>query len=118
LITGEGCETMGFLNKEGDVYTAARDDGSGKPVTDVHVQGTRLVQQFIESHAVNGKLTFSKNIKAIGIYNRDTTDGVFSVNGFDIHVPAGKSVDFNVGGTPSNIVTVSGTTKYIVSRYE
>ncbi|MGD7047087.1 hypothetical protein FZC83_02390 [Rossellomorea marisflavi] len=110
---------MGFLNKdENGVYTAARDDGTGLPVTDVHVQGTQLVQQFTEADEVDGKLTFTKQLKSIGIFNRATTDGVFNVNGFDIHVPAGTNADFRVGGTPSNIVKVSNSDKYIVSRFE
>jgi hypothetical protein len=110
---------MGFLNKDGSVWTAARDNGSGVPVTDVHVQGTKLVQQFTEANAVDGILTFTKNIEAIGIYNRDTVnDGDFLVNGFSITVPAGESAEFAVGGTPSNKVTVLGSTQYIISRFE
>ncbi len=109
---------MSFLNKSENVWTSARDDGTGAPVTDVHLKGTQLVQQFTEADAVDNKLTFTKKFVAIGIYNRDTTDGVFKVNGFNIHVPAGEAVEFAVGGTPDNVVTVSGTTKYIVSRYE
>lgn len=109
---------MSFLNRSGNTWTSSRDNGSGKPVTDVFIQGTKLVQQFTEAHATDGKLTFTKNISTIGIYNRDTTDAVFKVNNIDIHVPTGEYVEFNVGGTPSNIVTVTGSTKYIVSRFE
>jgi hypothetical protein len=109
---------MGFLNKDGNIWTAARQDADGMPVTDVHQKGTKLVQQFTEADAVSGKLTFTKNIGAIGIYNRSDTDGVFKVNGFNIHVPAGESAEFAVGGTPSNIVEVTGSTQYIISRFE
>jgi hypothetical protein len=109
---------MGFLNKDGNIWTAARQDADGSAVTDVYMKGTKLVQQFTEVDESAGKLTFTKNIGAIGIYNRDDVDGVFKVNGFDIHVPAGESAEFAVGGTPSNIVEVTGSTQYIISRYE
>lgn len=110
---------MGFLNKDGNALTSARDNGYGQPVTDVHQVGTKLVQQFTEANATNGVLTFTKNIESIGIYNRDTVnDGTFNVNGFNIYVPAGENAEFNVGGTPSNTVTVTGSTQYIVSRFE
>lgn len=113
---------MTFLNETSDtsgrkIYTAARDH-RGTPVTDVSLLGTRLVQQFTEADEVNGKLTFSNFVDAIGIYNRDTVDGVFNVNGFNIHVPAGEEAEFKVGGEASNIVTVTSSKKYIVSRYE
>jgi hypothetical protein len=31
---------MAFLNKDGNVFTSARDDGTGKPVTDVTIKGS------------------------------------------------------------------------------
>ncbi|MEH6941528.1 hypothetical protein [Bacillus sp. JJ722] len=30
---------MAYLNKDGDVYTSARQDADSKPITDVHVKG-------------------------------------------------------------------------------
>lgn len=90
-----------------------------KPMTkEVEIAGNKLVQQFTEADVKDGKLTFSKNIQYIGIYNRHTADGVFKVNGFNITIPAGETAEFAVGGTPSNEITVTGSTKFIISRYE
>jgi hypothetical protein len=110
---------MPFLNFDKGIYTSARDDGTGKPVTDVIVKGSRLEEQKTQANAVNGTITFTKNVQFIGIYNRDTiNDGVFNVNGINITVPKGESVEFQVGGTLRATVTVTGSTSYIVSRYE
>ncbi|TXK25806.1 hypothetical protein FVD41_04450 [Bacillus amyloliquefaciens] len=29
---------LALLNKDGDIYTSARDDGTGKPITDIHLK--------------------------------------------------------------------------------
>jgi hypothetical protein len=117
---------VGFLNKTTDaigsnLYTAARDNGQGKPITDVEIKnvaGSKVEEQKTEADAVTGTLTFAENIQFIGIYNRDTVnDGVFNVNGINLTVPKGESVDFHVGGTPRATVTVTGSTSYIVTRY-
>ena len=112
-----------FLNETVDkmgsiIYTASREDVDGKPITDVHIKGTRVEEQKVEGDAVSGVLTFAQNIAYIGIYNRDDVDGVFNVNGIDITIPAGESATFNVGGTPSKTVNVTGATSYIVTRYK
>lgn len=76
-----------------------------------------LAEQLIQTDAGAGILTFAANIGAIGIYNTDAANaGVFVVNGINIHVPAGKYVEFVVGGTPAATVTITGATTYIVSR--
>ncbi|MFD2704230.1 hypothetical protein [Salibacterium lacus] len=81
--------------------------------------GNRLEEQLTEADANSGTLTFAEEIESIEIYNTDdTNDGIFTVNGIDITVPAGKTYQSRVGGSPSDTVTVSGATTYIVSRYE
>jgi hypothetical protein len=110
-----------FLNKDetARLYTSARDDGTGKPITDVEVKERILVEQLTNADAVSAELTFSENIQYIEIYNTDSSNaGVFNVNGFDIHVPPGISFEARIGGTPSDIVSVSGATSYIISRYD
>ena len=79
--------------------------------------GNSLAEQKTEIDGVNGVVTFEENIIAIDIYNRDTTNtGIFTVNGIDVTVPAGDAAEFNMAGTPSNVVNVSGSSSYIISR--
>lgn len=33
---------MAFLNKDGQYFTSARNDGEGKPITDVQVRGSDM----------------------------------------------------------------------------
>ena len=77
-----------------------------------------LVEQLTETDAILGVLTFSANIACIEIYNTDATNsGTFTVNGIDIVVPAAKTFMAPIGGTTSAIVSITGATTYIVSRY-
>jgi hypothetical protein len=106
-------------NKTKGVYKrlVGLDDGT---YADAVVQvGSIFAEQKTQANAVAGVLTFSEPISAIEIHNTDTANaGVFNVNGISITVPAGgyfpKSV---IGGTPSNQVTITGATAYIVNRY-
>lgn len=76
-----------------------------------------LIEQKTQANAVSGVVTFSANIQGIGIYNTDAANaGVFIVNGIAINVPADKYCEFVVSGTPSNVVTISGSNTYIISR--
>ena len=110
---------MPFLNKDQGALTSARNDGYGNPVTDVHIKGTKVVQQMTENHATNNTLTFTNNIYYIGIYNRDeVNDGVFNVNGIDLYIPAKEYAEFGVGGSLRNTVQISQSTSYIVTRFE
>ncbi|MDT3762959.1 hypothetical protein [Priestia filamentosa] len=103
-------ELFGYFNKDGS--RALRVLG------EMQMAGSNVEQQLTEKDAVSGKLTFSKNLSSIGIYNTDQENaGVFNVNGIDIHVPAGESFEANIGGTPKAIVQVSGAATYIVTRY-
>ena len=77
-----------------------------------------LVEQLIETDAVTGTLTFADVVSSIEIYNTDATNaGTFNVNGIDLVVPATKSFMAVIGGVASAVVTVTGATTYIVSRY-
>lgn len=97
--------------------TTGSPQGTFKPVTNVQLTGGKAVEQLTEADAVTGTLTFAENIVVIEIYNTDTVTGVFTVNGFDIHVPADKAFKAQIGGTPSPEVTITGATTYIVTRY-
>jgi hypothetical protein len=97
-------------------YDPASD--SFKPLVDP-LQGQNVVEQKTQADAVTGTVTFSKNIQFLEIYNVDATNqGVFNVNGINITVPAGKSFKSSFQGTPRATVTVTGSTSYILTRYE
>ena len=85
----------------------------------VSIVGNTLEEQLTEADDdPAGTLTFAQNISTIEISNTDTVNaGVFTVNGIAINVPVSTTVKFTVGGTPSNIVTLTGATTYIVNRY-
>lgn len=84
---------------------------------EVTLIGSNLAEQKTEADVVAGTLTFADTVKSIEIFNTDQTNtGVFNVNGINIHVPPNTPVDYSVGGTPRNTVTVTGATTYIVSR--
>lgn len=91
---------------------------SGNPAA-VSLTGSNVAEQKTQANAVSGSVTFSKPIQHLEIYNVDSTNtGVFTVNGINITVPAGKSFKASYAGTPSTIVTVTGSTSYILTRYE
>lgn len=102
-------------------HAMAEDPETGKPMQKVAAQitGTLVAEQKTQASASAGTVTFSKNILHLEIYNVDQTNqGVFNVNGINITVPAGKSFKASFGGTPRNTVTVTGSTSYILTRYE
>lgn len=87
-------------------------------VKQVEITGNTLLEQKTEVDVVAGVLTFSQPIDVVEIFNTDATNsGMFIVNGVGITMPAGKSFKASVGVTPSKLVTVTGATTYIVSRY-
>ena len=105
-------------DKQGN-YQKYNSDGS----TPVAVVGSLpkdiLAEAKTEADAVAGVLTFAENIFVIEIYNRDAVNaGVFTVNGLEINLPASESYMSAIGGTPSPEVTVTGSTSYIINRYE
>ena len=90
-------------------------DGSSPANT--QLTGSKLQEQKTEADASSGIVIFSSDILAIELYNRDSVDGVFTVNNIAITVPADESFQATVGGTPSNEVSISGSTSYIIGRY-
>ncbi len=84
---------------------------------ETQLTGSNLEEQLTESEAINGVLTFSDVIHEIEIYNRDSTDGTFTVNGIGIIVPSNEAFQAKIGGNPSTDVTVTGSTSYVVGRY-
>jgi len=108
-------------DKQLDSYAQAMemDRRTNKPMEKMAIEQTwnMLAEQKTQADSVSGTLTFTEDIMSIEIYNRDTTnDGVFNVNGINITVPKGDIVEYEVAGTPSKTVTVTGSTLYIVSR--
>jgi hypothetical protein len=85
----------------------------------VSLSGSNVAEQKTQADAVTGTVTFSTYITTLEIYNVDVTNqGVFNVNGMNITVPAGKSFKASFGGTPRTTVIVTGSTSYILTRYE
>jgi len=76
-----------------------------------------LQEQLTETDAITGTLTFSDFIKEIGIYNRDVSEGVFTVNNLAITIPADTFFQAEIGGTPSKTIDVTGSSSYIIGRY-
>jgi hypothetical protein len=103
------------------VHAMEIDIESNKPMPKVAAEltGDRVVEQKNETHAVNGVVTFSEEIDFLEIYNTDAENkGTFVVNGLDILVPAGGIFKASYGGIPSVNVSVTGSTSYILTRYE
>lgn len=105
-----------FYNPLTDEYEVAYgSDGAAH----VRLAGSLVAEQKTQADAVTGTVTFAKNILHIEIYNVDgVNQGVFNVNGINITVPAGKSFKASFGGVPSVNVAVTGSTSYILTRYE
>lgn len=77
-----------------------------------------LVETFTEVDAIAGVLTFAENIDAIEIFNVDATNiGTFLVNGLGIVIPPSTPFKTIVGGIANNVITITGSTAYIVNRY-
>ena len=97
-------------------------DGNSLVIEDgkiiVRIEGNTFQEQKTETHLSNGNLTFSAPINTIEIYNTDETEGTFTVNGLSIKLPPGNLFKAKINGpSPSAIIGVTGTTKFIVSRY-
>lgn len=85
----------------------------------VVLPGSFVAEQKTQAQATAGKVTFSKKIQHLEIYNTDTVNnGVFNVNGIPITVPKNESFKASFGGNPSTDITVTGSTSYILTRYE
>lgn len=113
VTSATGSQFVNIRNESGTEIFTQTNPGSMQLMRNI------LEEQLTESDAVNNVLTFSENISAIEIYNSDEfNDGVFTVNGIEIIVPAGLTFKSPIGGTPGTTVSVTGATTYIVSRYE
>lgn len=102
-------------------HAMAEDSSTGKPMPKVAatLTGSNVVEQKTQVDAVAGTVTFSEGVQHLEIYNTDTVNqGVFNVNGINITVPVGESFKASYGGTPRTTVTVTGSTSYILTRYE
>jgi hypothetical protein len=82
----------------------------------MQLTGSKVVEQKTQA---NAPIVFAQNVQFIEIYNTDNANtGVFTVNGIPITVPPDKSFKSQIGGTPSKNITVTGSTSYILTRYE
>lgn len=91
------------------------------PLNDLPIKvlqsGTSVAEVLTEADAVGGTLTFSTEITAVRILNTDASnDGVFTVNGLDLHVPSDTGLETHVAGTPATTVTITGATTYVMHR--
>lgn len=81
------------------------------------VTGRNVTQALDETNLSGGTLTLTAAPVAVRILNTDTAnDGVFTVNGIALKVPAGTSLETGVAGVPSTSVSVTGSTKFIFHR--
>lgn len=107
------------LKQYGDRAMALDVDGKVMEKVAVVSSGSLVVEQKTQSDAVTGAITFTEDIQFLEIYNVDAVNqGVFNVNGINITVPPGKVFKASYKGTPNKIVTVTGSTSYILTRYE
>ena len=93
------------------------DGSTPADVNVLNIKSSSLQEQLTETDAITGTLTFSDFIKEIGIYNRDVSEGVFTVNNLAITIPADTSFQAEIGGTPSKTIDVTGSSSYIIGRY-
>jgi len=93
------------------------DGSTPADVNVLNIKSSSLQEQLTETDAITGTLTFSDFIKEIGIYNRDVSEGVFTVNNLAITIPADTFFQAEIGGTPSKTIDVTGSSSYIIGRY-
>lgn len=96
------------------VHYARGPEGGSIPV---QVSGSKVAEALDETDLVTGDLTLAAAPEFVRIYNTDgTNDGVFTVNGIALAVPAGTALETGVAGTASTTVTVTGSTSFIFHR--
>lgn len=83
----------------------------------VNLISSRLQEQKTQADEIGGVITFNEDVVEVEIYNLDTTTATFTINNINVIVPPDTAFFAVVGGTPNNIVTVSGTNNYIIGRY-
>lgn len=102
------------------VHAMEIDQETGKPMEKVAalLEGSTLIEQKTQADTVGGNLTFSDKVETIEIYNTDeTNNGVFNINGINVIVPKGDVFKSRIGGVPSQTVSISGSSSYIITRY-
>ncbi len=83
----------------------------------VALKGSKVAEALDETDLSGGDLTLSAEPEFVRIYNTDgDNDGVFTVNGIALAVPAGTALETGVGGTGSATVSVTGSTTFIFHR--
>ena len=98
-----------------DRFGNSYSDGDAK--FPVQVSGSKVVEVLDESDLSGGDLTLAAEPESVRIYNTDTAnDGVFTVNGIPLAVPAGVSLETGVAGTASVTVSVTGSTTFVFHR--
>ncbi|MED4816424.1 hypothetical protein [Bacillus atrophaeus] len=83
---------MALLNKDGDIYTSARDDGTGKPITDIHLKSQEKPLQ------VDFPQTGLDAIKGIQVQSPSVT-----VNEKDLGFSSFKTDKFTVTSTAQKV---------------
>jgi hypothetical protein len=81
------------------------------------VRGVTVAEALDETDLSSGDLTLGAAPEFVRIFNTDdTNDGVFTVNGIALSVPAGTALETGVAGTGSTTVSVTGSTAFIFHR--
>lgn len=116
-----GFTTIDILDGEGNTKSLqAFQDASGHLVLLPHPP---IAEVLDEDDASAGVVTFTENLYFITLNNLDpNNDGVFTVNGIAIPVPAADGAAKStwsdwVGGTAGKTVSVSGATSYTIYRH-
>lgn len=91
-------------------------EAAGIPIP-TQLSGSKVAEALDESDLSGGDLTLSAEPEFVRIYNTDSSnDGVFTVNGIALAVPAGTALETGVAGTGSTTVSVTGSTAFIFHR--
>ena len=101
-------------------------DEQGRPITGdnpfpVSLSGSTLAEATkTEDDLVGDTITFSAPVRVLEIQNDDLeNEGTFVVNGIGVVLKPGYGLGpTRFGGTPSAVVTVTGSTKFTMNRYE
>lgn len=94
---------MALLNKDGDIYTSARDDGTGKPITDIHLKSQEKPLQ------VDFPQTGLDAIKGIQVQSPSVT-----LNERDPGFSSFKTDKFTVTSTAQKLPQVSLTEHHLL----
>lgn len=109
----EGTNHIGVVSLDNHVdYTSLLAGIINKLIESVQEQKSQADES-------GGEVSFSQPINTLQIDNLDTSNnGTFVVNGISVIVPAGKSFKASFGGNPSTVVSVTGSTNYLLTRFQ